>query len=78
MRRRCMAAHSGNGHACAPCLGGTAVDAAQESSSGHGLYRFKTGFGVSPVVRWGVQWVLRPNHLRLHRMLAQLRHPRDL
>lgn len=54
-------------------LGGTPMDASLASSPGHGLYRFKTGFGVSPVVRQGVHWVLRPGHLRLHQMLIHLR-----
>jgi hypothetical protein len=54
-------------------LGGTAADAEQASSAEHGLYRFKRGFGVSPGIRRGVRWVLRPGHLRLHRMLTPLR-----
>ncbi len=53
-------------------LGGTPIDAASESSPAHGLYRFKTGFGVSPVERRGVHWELRPRHTRLHGLFTHL------
>lgn len=53
-------------------LGGTALEAADESNPGHGLYRFKTGFGVTPVERRGMHWSFRPGHLRLHHMLAYI------
>jgi hypothetical protein len=53
-------------------FGGTTLDAANASDPGHGLYRFKTGFGVTPVERRGVHWVFRPGHLRLHRLLTYM------
>ena len=56
-------------------LGGTPLDAAEESSPAHGLYRFKTGFGVSPVERRGMRWLLRPGHAQLHQMLSRFRRP---
>lgn len=53
-------------------LGGTPLEAELESSPAHGLYRFKTGFGVHPVERRGIRWVLRPGHVRVHTLVARL------
>ena len=53
-------------------LGGTPLDAASESSAAHGLYRFKTGFGVQPIEQRCVQWEIRPTHVKLHALVTRL------
>jgi hypothetical protein len=47
-------------------LGGVAASARDATSPAHGLYRFKAAFGVRPVPRASVRWVLRSRHARTH------------
>jgi hypothetical protein len=51
-------------------LGGTPTDAVDPSSPSHGLYRFKTGFGVTPVERSGLRWTIESGHMKLHSLAA--------
>ena len=54
-------------------LGGTPVEAEAAPHPQHGLYRFKTGFGGTAVTCRGMRWELRPQHMRLHRLLSLVR-----
>lgn len=47
-------------------LGGTPAAAAHPDDPGHGLYRFKSGFGGALVPSQGARWVPRPLHVFFH------------
>lgn len=53
-------------------LGGTPREAADPAHPAHGLYRYKTGFGAEVVELGGLEWTLRPGHIRLHTLLSRL------
>jgi hypothetical protein len=53
-------------------LGGTPIDAMDPTSPSHGLYRFKTGFGVTPVERRGLRWTIQRGHMAMHRATSTL------
>jgi len=53
-------------------LGGTAASADRPGDPEHGLYRFKTGFGVQVRLCQGVHWAMRPWHLGVHRVARSL------
>src|SRR5690625_3030251 len=53
-------------------LGGTPIEAADASSPGHGLYRFKSSFGGARVSRRGRRAVLCLIHASAHRLGAEL------
>lgn len=55
-------------------LGGTPIGAEAPTHSSHGLYRFKSGFGATPVGCQGNDWVFRSAHLRVHRLLTRGAH----
>jgi lipid II:glycine glycyltransferase (peptidoglycan interpeptide bridge formation enzyme) len=60
-------------------LGGTPEAGGMPEHPAHGLFRFKNGFGGEAVRCRGARWVLRPGHLRAHRLaraLADLVRPR--
>ena len=53
-------------------LGGTPPGADAADHPAHGLYRFKTGFGVEPEPRAGMRWELNALHMRLHGLLRRV------
>ena len=67
-------------HGCtAYNLGGTPEAGGMPEHPAHGLFRFKKGFGSEAVRCRGARWVLRPGHVRAHRLaraLADLVRPR--
>jgi lipid II:glycine glycyltransferase (peptidoglycan interpeptide bridge formation enzyme) len=53
-------------------LGGVPMTSSGEIA-GQGLYRFKAGFGASPVHCGGLQWIFDPIHMRMHSTLSAIR-----
>jgi hypothetical protein len=54
-------------------LGGVPASATRENDPAHGLYRWKCGFGAEIVPLRGSGFVLRPGHMRLHRLAGWLK-----
>jgi hypothetical protein len=55
------------------CLGGVPASAADPGDAGHGLHRFKTGFGALVRPCAGARWVLGTEHDAGHRLTRWLR-----
>jgi lipid II:glycine glycyltransferase (peptidoglycan interpeptide bridge formation enzyme) len=54
-------------------LGGVPADAAEEGHVQHGLFRFKRGFGGSPVACGGGSATLHPGHAKRHALASRLK-----